>query len=476
MGINKLPRYIGPSPDEESVGMLDAYMTWGSGVEAPTFSGSLAGLTTNTESLQVWANGTTGDDSNDGLTEATPKKTIKEVLNLLPDVLSYSCTVNLRGVFDWTSISSLDLIVQKSLLQAILVIDGGPETEVLEGPFTATSASTSSITDSARTWTADAYSGLFVEILDGPAAGETRSIYSHDGTTLTPISNWSVSPGAGASFQISQPATTFTSSGSSRDLIMSCTPLNTFQNYPALQRITFKGNTALFHVGGALVMGGVVSRATGGTSFRFESVGNVFPISFYTSPTTYGFEFVERTVTSFVGTGSTEMNKESGILTNGGFILNGGSLVIDDSSISGAGSIFSRIINGSITIQNSIGNCLFQVSGSTGAGLTLVNSNISVSSLQIDDCGSHAIEVNKSKLTHSSGTITGSGNTGAGVYVHSQGIVHTKSGSAPTITGTVGEVSLDAISQESTWAAIEAGTPINGATVGNDEFVIVKKV
>lgn len=474
MGINKLPRYIGPSPDEESVGMLDAYVTWGSGTEAPALSGSLSGLTTNTESLQVWANGTTGDDTNDGLSEATPKKTIKEVFNLLPDVLSHSCTVNLRGTFDWTSISSLDLIIQKSLLQAILVIDGGTETEVLEGPFTSTSANTSGITDSGRSWTADAYAGLWVEILDGPAAGETRTIYSHDGTTLVPNVNWSVSPGVEASFQISQPATNFTATGNTKPLTMTCTPLNTYQNYPTLQRITLKGTTQIYHIGGALIVVGVVSRKTGGTSFRSESPGSFSTISYYTDPVTYGFEFVERADPSFVGSSGTGISKINGSVTNYGFVLNGGSASFQNTVISGAYT--SRVIGGSITIQNSTVTDAFRISGASGVGLILNNSDSQFTGLQIDDCGSHAIEVNGGKLVHTAGTIIGSGNTGAGAYIHSQGIVHTKSGSAPTIGSDNIEVSINGTTEVSTWAAIEAGTPINGATVGNDEFAIVKKV
>jgi len=50
--------------------------------------------------------------------------------------------------------------------------------------------------------------------------------------------------------------------------------------------------------------------------------------------------------------------------------------------------------------------------------------------------------------------------SGAGVYAHSGSVVHIKDGAPPTLTGTVGDLSTDGTTQISTWAAIDAGTPV----------------
>ena len=435
--------------------------------------------TATTESMQVWINSVTGSDDNGGQTEATPKLTLEAGFDVLPTILQHHSTVNLRGEFTPASLFK----VQKVLQGGILVIDGGPDTEVLFGPFTSDSASTTSIGDSGQSWTTDEHAGLWVEILDGPAAGETRSIYSNDATSLT-ISDatpWSTSPVAGARFQISQPATVINSSVGTRALIMSCTPQNTWQNYPHVQNLTFKGTTRLFHVGGSLVLSSVVNRATGSVAFNSDSPGIFFPASFTTNPITYGFDTVARCYPSFVaaGAGAVKFSKETGQIFNGGFILNGGSAEFTRTVLDGSntGAFLSRIIGGNVSVNNCVGAYdAYKISDAAGNGLTLVDSTFDARGLDIDDSGAHAIEVDGSKLTNSTGVMTGGGNTGAGCYVHSQGVVHIQNGNAPTLSGVVGKISLDGITEEATWNDIDAGTAINGATAGNDEFVIIKEV
>jgi hypothetical protein len=71
------------------------------------------------------------------------------------------------------------------------------------------------------------------------------------------------------------------------------------------------------------------------------------------------------------------------------------------------------------------------------------------------------------------GAVTGSGNTGAGVYAHSGSTVIIKNGSAPTLTGTVGNLAISsAAAEESTWANIDAGNIISIA----NEMTMAKEV
>jgi hypothetical protein len=98
--------------------------------------------------------------------------------------------------------------------------------------------------------------------------------------------------------------------------------------------------------------------------------------------------------------------------------------------------------------------------GGGTTGLILRDSAITINNPDISGCSSHAIELIHSRLIVR-GILTGSGNTGAGVYAHTNSVITLKNGSTPTITGTVGDIAIsDPTVQESTWAAVDAGTPV----------------
>jgi hypothetical protein len=121
--------------------------------------------------------------------------------------------------------------------------------------------------------------------------------------------------------------------------------------------------------------------------------------------------------------------------------------------------------------------CLIE--GATGVGLQLIKSNISIQrgSLEINNCTSHAIESINSLVKFNSsgaGSVIGVGNAGAGIYAHSGSVVHIDPANPPTITGTVGDISVDGTSQISTWAGVAAGVPVDTITPGNTEANVIK--
>lgn len=67
---------------------------------------------------------------------------------------------------------------------------------------TATSATSTTIVDSTKTWTANAYKGKIVHITAGTGIGQSRMITSNDGTTLTITFAWTVNPVATDTFEI----------------------------------------------------------------------------------------------------------------------------------------------------------------------------------------------------------------------------------------------------------------------------------
>jgi hypothetical protein len=59
--------------------------------------------------------------------------------------------------------------------------------------------------------------------------------------------------------------------------------------------------------------------------------------------------------------------------------------------------------------------------------------------------------------------VVGSNSGGFGVYAHSGSIVHIPNGKPPTISGGTGDLSFDGSTEASSWASLDAGTPVNSA-------------
>ncbi len=71
----------------------------------------------------------------------------------------------------------------------------------------ATSATTSTLTNSAATWTTNQWAGWTVSILSGTGAGQRRTISSNTATQLTVSSNWTTTPNATSVYVINMTGT-----------------------------------------------------------------------------------------------------------------------------------------------------------------------------------------------------------------------------------------------------------------------------
>lgn len=69
-------------------------------------------------------------------------------------------------------------------------------------PGTATAGAASTITDTGKAWTVNAYTGYVVELIQGTGAGQVRTIQSNTATALTVSPNWSVNPTAGTKYAV----------------------------------------------------------------------------------------------------------------------------------------------------------------------------------------------------------------------------------------------------------------------------------
>lgn len=445
---------------------------WQKMLQADPVSWNVLGAATATVGiLHLYADGTSGDNTNDGRTVGTPKRTLSAVFALMPDVVKHYVCIHLTGNF---GVSELAYLVGTVDAGVYVVIDGGADFTILDGPYTADIASTTSIGLSTAGWTSDEHAGYWVQILDGAAAGQTRLITEHDGTTLVPSCNFSTVP-TGAQFQIVRPTTEISaanirvqSSGEGNILV---------------QRLYFTGSGYIYaqQPGTYLYMSHIVSnRSSGMPTYSGMSFIPSFQL-FWMDPSTLVLQFantVSQCGCSEVGTllAVNLVNVEQAFIY-GSYFKTASRIVRASNGVSiRLGTRFAALVqmydvhasNYSSQIRNDSGYATTRFNS-----LELIDTNMGIGGgVDISDSPGHGIEANDSHL-HLNGVVAGSGNTGAGVYAHSGSVVHTKDGSPPTLTGTVGDFAIsDPTVEEGEWVDVEAGTKFAVA----EEMTMIKKV
>jgi len=443
--------------------------------------------TVATRTINLWLDGTNGSDSNSGYSEDDAKKTIEAVLELIPDVVSSVVNINVRGVVDTGSVVTLDYLNNRltaSDYSRKIGIDGGSEETTVAGPFTTTSSNVSSFTDSSLSLTVDEHAGYWVRFTSGPAVGVLRRINAHTADTFFVNKVYSGDPGAGNTFNIVRPSTEITSGSGIRVLAFYFLGSSATVN---ISRIYFTGaNTRIFPREETIFANCIFEDVHPTYGFSGISARVWYPSAGgYTDPATGTYVSTEP-----VGTSIRSPNLNM-------YVTNCDNFLCYDLYTSGTITFNSctnmtirsgRFLKG-LTFNNCLSGGTFTlfgpytgydrayVSNATGVGIDLNNTHATISddSLGVSGCGSHGIELDNSSIRFL-GTVSGTSNTGAGVYVHSHSSLQIADGTPPAISGTVGHVSLDGTTQASTWAAIDSGTAINGATANNDDFVIVKEV
>jgi hypothetical protein len=437
--------------------------------------------TSTTNTLNLYANGTTGNDTNDGLTILTPKKTLPGVWNLIPDYVKHQVIVNLSGTFiisTGTTLASKNIIYDGS--KGSITLDGGSNFVTIAGPFVASSGDTLNLSVLGEVWAPDMYSGYFVKINDGAAINNYRMIVSSTIDTISFSRALSASPGT-PSFSIVRPETTIVPNSGYQYIQISSIG-NKIVSGVNLQRLYFDGNMPLNLYG--------------------NNIYNICGCIFNTYFTGYGSIFVYDTSNvifqTFGGASliPTQFKCGAGFLqTDGGLFAYGNNTIgVYDSylrklNLLNSNEYISRVsygtrINGQTTLRNMRGSgndvnpfYKFAISGGTGyadtifenaAGPALLayNSELSIGPGVIFKNSTHGIESIRSFI-RLDGAVEGTGNTGAGVYAHSGSTIYIKNGEPPTLTGALDggcDLSFDGSSQASTWGIIDGGTSAVSAT------------
>jgi hypothetical protein len=397
---------------------------------------------------------------------------------MVPQVVSdgHKVYVHLSGTFTDTG-----WVTPKGLLLGDLVIDAGPDVTIVDdnsgSNYTATSSAVDSLTATGAGWTGKAYRGQWIEVLTGPAAGETRQIYDNTTDTITPAVDWSEDPGL-ADFRIVRPATTWNPGANFGAIDFQTSGPGTVY----LQRLYVTGDFASIRgtrASSQIACPGLVINADWAFAMWFQNCTFLWLRDEFIEPTTGALQ--SATTGPRFGlsclAGTARVDACEYVTCEGTYAKE---LVIYGTDISGIhqGSHLERleIYGARMTlptglIKTSAGYATTRIGDSPDVGLTIKSSTIRVGNIVIGDNTTHGIEVIDSTLEFE-GITTGTGNSGAGVYAHDGSRVLTDLGSAPTLAGTVGELSFDGSTQKATWATVNT-TPQVEAT---SDLILAKAI
>lgn len=453
-----------------------------------------------TENFHLWANGSTGNDANPG-TEALPKKTIAALFDATPVLNKGAVCWHLRGTFTVQDpvpgLSGTDRKV-KNVFMDKLILDGGDEVVQLAGPFTSDSSAWGSITTTGAGWTADEWEGKWVRILSGPAAGDLRTISYNTTDTLKIMgaerAGFSVIPGI-CQYDIVRPATTLQARPSewtywtidfSQNASVFLQRLYITANDPSrtwTEQLDFYFRNASYNLSACVFFGAVSINVYSDLGVRawtywdgyFPDIDNDLAWDNNYRPCSICAE----------GTSWIALSVQRSIIGSSGLLFSPGDptdqVTVEDAEIVNFGG---WVFKGHLTTNRC--KCVAEwgfasyldysyLDGAPGVGWTISDCEFMAVwdlywwsyPLEVKNCGSHGIELINSTLKNY-GAITGSGNTGAGVYAHSGSKLITDDGVPSTLTGTVGDLAVsDPTKEEITWADLDAAKFLS---VESEEF------
>lgn len=427
------------------------------------------------EVSHFYADGTSGNDLNDGLTALTPKKTKQAVFDIVPYQIANDTCIHLTGTFSEET-GRLD----KNVLNGkYLVVDGGEALTQVAGPFTATASDVDLLTVGSAGWTVDQYAGYAIEITSGALTGQVRTIHSHTADTMVPVQDFTADPGL-CTFRVVRPTTTFTNASVAESLITNCSG----GGYLVVQRLYLTGAKARIQCWGSIARSHLVGiMALQGYSAGF-SADNVPYVLYYAWPYIVGSGW---DYTDFVMGCATFSTAPGPYITGVGLFYVAGCYFKSATRVRGSGiwgimygSRMRKVefagCNDMITsanggcIQTLAGYAPTTISNSSTVGVLLDHTSFSVGSgAVIQNNASHGIEAKDSSVQFV-GATAGAGNGGVGLYAYSGSQVQFVGTTPPTITGSLGDVAVNNPTLPTTWANLVS----NGGLSSAQEATIIK--
>ena len=422
----------------------------------------------------VYVHFTSGDDdANDGLSAAFPVKTWEKALSILPDIIAHDSVLHCAG----TSSEFGSVCVSKHVMSgAKLFISGEEDWTTVDdnaGAHWLTGAGTgvTKITESTAGLVADAYKGMFVKIIDGAAAGDVQMVQINSAADIYPVKNFAVDPGAGGlKFDFVQPKTLLTSSVGYSPLYLDCTGGGSL----IMQRFTLAGSKMYISSVSSIgqrYLSHITITATTATPIAFRD-GSVALYGMRHDVTDGSITFGELVPTGSIGgvgfnSDTTFFAMKLNSLTIYGSSL-GKTTIIDSafyafyqgSRFKGLCTMAGCTAYPGVYIGNSVGYATTKLDSSASVNLLVSKgSHIVIKDAIIENATTHGIQVQDGSSVEMTGVVTGTGNGAFGLFATMNSSVKITSGSAPTLTGSSGMISIDGVNQHCTWAEVDAAIP-----------------
>lgn len=152
----------------------------------------------------------TGDDTANGLTQATAFLTIDHAISLIPFEVAavYEVVILDVGPFAWNGVPPRTYR-DNGVIYVRSDVDDDSLVNGLQPATAATGASTTTVVKAAAGWVVDGFVGKWVEIVvsGGAAQGDIRQIHSNTADTIVPVVRFSAAPSANCTFRVFEPST-----------------------------------------------------------------------------------------------------------------------------------------------------------------------------------------------------------------------------------------------------------------------------
>jgi hypothetical protein len=449
------------------------------------------GLTTD-NLVNVWVRGTTGSDDNDGRTSATALKTLSAAKELIADKINNYVVLHLREEIECELADKIPSswvashLFYKAVAEGRLLIDGGPDLTEVVASMAADIHSNYTLGVTGAGWTPGQFFGLWVEVLDGPAAGQIRAIAGNTADTIefnsyfldgTPAP---LDPGA-CNFRIVKPATVLKTAAVNGALPWFTGGLGCWSMH--IQRLTIQGDRRLTMQGKGCSISACVFENTAPDAclvIAIPTCGSGCVMGIY-DPATFAWEDTNWRVgvccTALAGGGyDIALLFANGIVPLEGVVAKLVAVGNHNGQLNASGSrMLSMLLTnsgatwpfnlgaaykGDATLNRplNIGGLFPVVWGTPVApALMLLNSFAKLDNM-VTDYGTNGIEMVGSTAIIKA--VSGANNGAFGVHAHGKSTVLTEAGTTPTVAGATGDLSTDGATQASTWAAILGGTPV----------------
>lgn len=426
---------------------------------------------TRPNAIHMYANGTTGSDKNNGLSETSPKKSLKGIFNSLPprfavyDSLAVKYNprvyVHCRGAFE----TSEDNWIDSDLGDIYIYLDGGGEVETVAGPFEVTVAVNGlSVVKTGAGWTTDEFMGYMIKCTAGGSdLGTFRICTQNTEDTLYLPYIWSDA----TEVTIVKPATTLGSNTNTTPIGFNLfSPTAVF----ILSRMTI--NEPQFQCvfnGPVIYAAGLVIEKCAAIPFKLKGHGYLYAKIYYDIDDPEIPLIQEPFMAHGIGITSSAGNTE---------IEHKGSSCYMYSSVIGDLTIMARVTGSCLyagcrcrkIFSRGSYESLFGGNAANWAGTKILNSDengitieygcgtsstyATQDPVQISNAAAHAIEVRRHGY-YAIGNMQGSGNGGAGLYIHNESIARIVRNLGTALTGALGEVTIDGEFQQYTWDYFE---------------------